>query len=386
MADTSAQALEHALVAHPDDLAVHAAYADHLIEKGDPRGEFIRVQVGLEDGKLAAAERMKLAAREKELLDKHRADWLGGLAERDDLDVRFARGWITSIQARSLREELASLLAHAPELRLLRELAVIDPYATPLDRAFAWSEVMLTGMAMFSDEESNALAPLTEATVLGNLRVFRLGDPDHERCDVAPHPLLKVLSRMPGLEELDVYLWDLDTAAFFAIDTLPRLRTLRVGGTFMYDVDVLAANDRLPELRELFLDPSSGHGSMDMVWTASETFPFPKQPLLERLSLHFMRGLAYDCEALVSSGLLKRLRSLELQYSALTDDAGEVLAGCPDLQRLERLDVSFNHLSDTVLDKLRKACPNVVSAAQIPEASEGSDGFEVLEDDWEEDA
>src|SRR2546425_1209332 len=43
------RSLEDALAEDPDDLATHMAYADHLVELGDPRGEFIQVQLALED-------------------------------------------------------------------------------------------------------------------------------------------------------------------------------------------------------------------------------------------------------------------------------------------------------------------------------------------------
>ncbi len=44
------EAFEQAIREGPDDLASHAACADWLQEQGDPRGEFIRVQLALEDG------------------------------------------------------------------------------------------------------------------------------------------------------------------------------------------------------------------------------------------------------------------------------------------------------------------------------------------------
>src|SRR5581483_12257097 len=47
--DALRQAMEQSLAANPDDLATHMAYADHLVELGDPRGEFIQVQLALED-------------------------------------------------------------------------------------------------------------------------------------------------------------------------------------------------------------------------------------------------------------------------------------------------------------------------------------------------
>ena len=42
-------ALEAALAANPDDVVAHAAYADLLIEEDDPRGEYIRLLLELEE-------------------------------------------------------------------------------------------------------------------------------------------------------------------------------------------------------------------------------------------------------------------------------------------------------------------------------------------------
>ncbi|MBY0458946.1 MAG: TIGR02996 domain-containing protein, partial [Gemmataceae bacterium] len=42
-------ALEAALVANPDELTAYSAYADYLTEEGDPRGEFVSVQLALEE-------------------------------------------------------------------------------------------------------------------------------------------------------------------------------------------------------------------------------------------------------------------------------------------------------------------------------------------------
>ena len=61
-------ALEEALQADPDDRAAHAAYADLLTEEGDPRGEFVSVQLALEDEALPAARRDELKERERALL------------------------------------------------------------------------------------------------------------------------------------------------------------------------------------------------------------------------------------------------------------------------------------------------------------------------------
>src|SRR4051794_27599896 len=68
------EALEAALIENPDDVAAHMAYADLLSEDDDPRGEFIQVQLALEDEKLPVRERKQLERRERELLTENFRD------------------------------------------------------------------------------------------------------------------------------------------------------------------------------------------------------------------------------------------------------------------------------------------------------------------------
>src|SRR5262245_59323494 len=106
-------ALEAAIFENPNNLAAHMAYGDLLSEQGDLRGEFIQVQLALEDPTRTAAERKDFQARERELLDAHAADWLGdaapafleddaGMNEElgiygggpDNFQFTFRRGWL----------------------------------------------------------------------------------------------------------------------------------------------------------------------------------------------------------------------------------------------------------------------------------------------------
>ena len=48
-ASSDAEAFEKGLVAEPHDLGRWCAYADWLAERGDPRGDFMQVQLALED-------------------------------------------------------------------------------------------------------------------------------------------------------------------------------------------------------------------------------------------------------------------------------------------------------------------------------------------------
>src|SRR5262245_8637123 len=100
--------LEAALADNLDDVAAHMAYADLLSEEGDPRGEFIQVQLALEDERLPRQDRKRLQEREKALLAAHERDWLGDLAgvliDGEDLDEHedgptygYRRGWLNEI-------------------------------------------------------------------------------------------------------------------------------------------------------------------------------------------------------------------------------------------------------------------------------------------------
>src|SRR4051794_20494605 len=134
------EALEAAILEHPEERANYAAYADFLTEQGDPQGEFIQVQLALEDESRPAAERKKLKQREKALLKKHQAEWVGDWAGRDEEEeevygpdsgqtdlpgpkpFQFERGILAGVSIGELTVERARALVRAPQTRLVRRL------------------------------------------------------------------------------------------------------------------------------------------------------------------------------------------------------------------------------------------------------------------------
>lgn len=76
------------IAAHPEADLPRLVFADWLDERGDPLGEFIRVQVELShrQDRLGDEETQRLLVREDELLMKHRGEWTKGW------DVKFERG------------------------------------------------------------------------------------------------------------------------------------------------------------------------------------------------------------------------------------------------------------------------------------------------------
>jgi len=81
-----------------DDDAPRLLYADWLDERGDPRGEFIRIQCLLASGK----DEAELLRRQSKLLEAHRNKWLAdvpmpqvGIGSESGIDGQFERGFIT---------------------------------------------------------------------------------------------------------------------------------------------------------------------------------------------------------------------------------------------------------------------------------------------------
>jgi len=134
------------LLARPHDDRLRAVYSDWLTERGDPRGEFIALQLARAAGELDASG----YRREAELFDRHWMEWLGSLAplvERKE-HVRFEKGFPAALRVDPLRavplaaepgwatvhslmftrrgEALPVELMHSPAMKGLRSLFSID--------------------------------------------------------------------------------------------------------------------------------------------------------------------------------------------------------------------------------------------------------------------
>lgn len=351
-------ALEAALVENPEDLATHYAYADYLQEQGDPRGEFIQVQLALEDPQRSEAERRKLQARSDELLNEHEREWLGILA--DDLlangeglrrgwpwpnhstEHHFARGWLDSLAFRSPtdlvhRTDLGSLLRSAPQTCLLRKLVL--------------------------EYDHGLVEALLASPFLLNLRFLQMGRP--MSAQIAPllaSPLLaELIAKLPRIEELRLFAQEYDTARLFALPNLTSLRILQVYYlNRRHPLEVLASNAAAGNITHLLLHPQDGvdpyidvHPHMDLTGVRALVNSRHLRNLTH-LELHRSDLGDVGCTEIVTSGILKRLKVLDLRHGEITDSGARILAGCPDLRRLELLDIERNALTQAGVDVLRR--------------------------------
>lgn len=101
----------------PDDDLVRLAYADFLEESGDPRGEFIRLQVmGARNGRDDAS-----AEREKALADLYAEEWSRSAwpCDLEKVRLEFKRGFIEDARVESGTDEDLSFLRRLPGLQFL---------------------------------------------------------------------------------------------------------------------------------------------------------------------------------------------------------------------------------------------------------------------------
>jgi uncharacterized protein (TIGR02996 family) len=379
------RSLEEALAENPDDLAGHHAYADYLQEQGDPRGEFIAVQLALEEPGRSAAERKQLQAREVELLQIHAKTWLGDVGRflvgewsgpEKPFHFAFRRGWLDHVRILPMPDAVLLALAKCPEARLLSRLEVIydmryhpfdfDQFVTGPAQAMREDEGNFEDVTYFDGNDLNDFRAVMESPYLTNLRSLTVGfGGDSTRIvhstmvgpigNCTSEGVLKLLARCPQLEELCINGDMSDVGSFFAHASLGQLRILQYyfgiddynhstdTRTPAYPLERLAANPALTQLTTLRLHP--GRESSIDAEQAAALFTSPHLPALEHLQIRGIREIGRIVGDLVKSGILRRLRTLDLGSSSLTDVGARQLAECPDIRHLESLNLTNNALS-----------------------------------------
>ena len=68
---------------------------------------------------------------------------------------------------------------------------------------------------------------------------------------------------------------------------------------------------------------------------------------LRNLHLHVSDLGDEGCKDILESGILKRLKVLDLRYGCVHDEGAGTLADCPDIRNLERLCLANNELTET---------------------------------------
>lgn len=222
------------VLAQPRDENARLVYADWLIERGDPRGELIMVQVALLHAQ--GAEKTKLQEREKQLLKKHRAS-ITRHAAQVALEMELRAGFVYRIRTTGqlFAAKGASLFEHEP----LEELEVSKPSPAGLQALAAAPHVarlrkVELGSPLFvqADKGVDALRAFLEsagARALAELHLVLDQDPYIKHIPVQRLARAFQGIELPALEVLHIEMPGTFLAAWQGVATmrLPALKQLK---------------------------------------------------------------------------------------------------------------------------------------------------------------
>src|SRR5262249_23298552 len=97
----------------------------------------------------------------------------------------------------------------------------------------------------------------------------------------------------------------------------------------------------------------------------------PHLPSLTHLQVHMTTFGDEGVRRIIESGILRRLKVLDIGYGNKTDEGAPLLAACHDLKHREGLDVSRNALTARGIDALRRVgIPVIAENQHAPDAED----------------
>jgi uncharacterized protein (TIGR02996 family) len=334
-----AEAMLRLVNSSPEQDGPRLIYADWLAERGDPRGEFIRIQCELARLPAADARRTELQVRADALLKIHQNEWARGLKGQVS-GYRFYRGFVETIFIDAL-----SFLQSAE--RIFREAPIRHVHLLDVDvhvGAIARSPLLerLTGLTIFASHAGDQVArAVASSERVRNLRELNLG---RNRIGDDGVAALVQSATLANLTNLDLSENNLAEAAAFSLAStgnLASLSSLNLDHNFIgtSGAHALLTTDRLPSLHALRF----GHNRI------TQFLPLEDTRVLRRLRMLNLAGNGLDgagIAPLVESPHLIGLQSLDLSHNALGDAGAEVLARSRSLSGLRTLLLSDNRITD----------------------------------------
>jgi uncharacterized protein (TIGR02996 family) len=367
------EAFIHSLQKNPHDVAGWCAYADFLVEKGDPRGEFMQVQIALEDENRPAAERKALQKKEAALLKKYEKQWVGTWADlfpaptetegRGQINhtggkkYEFKRGVLTTVNFGQLTLDAASAFVTSPETLFIRELFIGGTSVTE----DAQRPANLPDDVEIDEAPLHVLLrwpylPYVRRFQFGWLADEDYGDFCHFQCHLDGRLVYDFVKQMPDVEELLIFAHTREEIWKIARLKLPHLRVLQLYHGWNVPLETLAKNESLTNLTHLLCHPHALEYDDEPYITLDGLKAICRSPHLKNLThLRLRLGDFGDrgVQEIIASGILKRLKVLDLRHGCVTDQGAKALAACPDIQNLRYLDLSRNAITEEGAQALR---------------------------------
>ncbi|MFT3706815.1 MAG: TIGR02996 domain-containing protein [Archangium sp.] len=358
------------VLADPDDDGPRMVIADFWQSKGDPRGEFVTLQLRLAAAKDDDARR-KIRIAENKLLAAHGAEWSKALLAAAPASsplrankIAFHRGFLEEAAfPLSALDDLEPYFVAAPTLRQLR-------FDAPQFGAAPLPPPSLTGkldsprlkgvrsldlrVAAGGDLVALAIAESSQLTGLRELKLqasswpvpgytFFTGDP-------ATHLLTSVgaaaLARAPslaGLTQLELTPNAIDSAGVKAIaGSAWKLEHLDLSGNKLDDAALTA-----------LADGAIARTLKSLVIGGGAFTPKGLETLAKSKALGELQSLKFDGSQLGAKGLsaflsalkLPKLTSLGLAMTALADEGAKVIAGAKSIGQFKSLELQDNKIT-----------------------------------------
>jgi uncharacterized protein (TIGR02996 family) len=314
-----------AILQAPDDDGPRLRYAEWLEGRGDPRGEFIRVECELDgaDGLDEDDRRwIELKSRETQLLCRYRDTWWSRPVGERVLGVEFRRGFVWGIDVTA-----AGFSEHADALFRLEPIQCVR------------FEPMRRGLRFYGPLPSEWGSAQASSPHMKRLTTLGL---NHNR--IGPEGVRELIDS-PHLDRLIALHLAVNAIGGGGLAALAGSRLLAQ----LEDLDLSANGISATGIRALLDSPLAGRlAKLDLASNdlgASGVEALSRSPHLHRLT---RLGLACNllgesgARALAQAASLPCLTELDLRGNALGDEAMQVLADCSLLQRLTSLDLSEN--------------------------------------------
>ena len=238
-----------------------------------------------------------------------------------------------------------------------------------------------------ADESAAPYHVLARFPHFAAVRRMRLGGPDdakgepytsEDQCHTEGSFAHHFVKQMPNVEELTLRAHNVDAAKLFALP-MPGLRVLILDHARRYPLDKLAANKTVTKLTHLVCHPHAlgedeggdedGDGGGQKAYIRLKHL---RAVCRAGWPLEFLRLRLTDfgddgAKEIVASGVLKRLKHLDLSGGCVTEEGANLLAACPDLKNLDALNLDENAIHGTGPERLRAAFPSVKLASQHEE-------------------
>jgi uncharacterized protein (TIGR02996 family) len=299
-----------AILDTPDDDGPRLVYADWLAERGDARGEFIRLQCVAARTPADDPRRRALRAREEELLAAHAPDWCASLGLGTD-ECRFRRGFVEAVEIHADRflERPEALFRAAP----VREIHFL--HATRHIREIAdcpWLAKLATLDLSANAIEDPGAAALASSPHLTGLTTLDLGGCEVHQEGAESLARARSLSGLRGLCLAGCQIRPSGLQALFRSTALDGLKALDLRGNHQCWVS--------PNEGELWITLTETNVTNDGVRLLAES---PEAARLESIDLSLNLVEASGWEALVNSPHLAGVRSLNVFESdhVYTDEA-----------------------------------------------------------------